>query len=189
VEIGLIGRGEVEKSGQTGEVRRERNGGKGESITEQQQATPVVGSPWLGAEEATGCLCYAWPEQWPPLSLDDEKRVPVEVWVSWLRRRGPSTGSGSHLSPRRRGRPLTLTSTASQNPLPLCHVPQHLVRLHLPLAPAVVAPQIRLPPVVAAWAFLRHLRRQPLPPIRHARHEKEDEADAVVAARVCDWGI
>jgi hypothetical protein len=46
----------VEKSGQTGEVRRERNGGKGESRTEQQQqqAAAVVGSGALSRSRALG---------------------------------------------------------------------------------------------------------------------------------------
>jgi hypothetical protein len=56
--------------------------------------------------------------------------------------------------PRRRGCPSTSTSSASQNSLPQCHVPQHLVRLHPPLALVVATPQIRLPHVTATWAFL-----------------------------------
>jgi hypothetical protein len=143
----------------------------------------VVGSPWLGAEEATGCLCYAWLEQWPPLSSDEEKRVPVEVWVSWLRRRGSSSGSGSHLSPavgvvprhqrRRRVRilfccvtfPNTWSGCTCLSP-PLLPPLRSVSHLSLPLGPS---------------SGICDDSRSHLSDMRDTK--EEDEADAVVGAR------
>jgi hypothetical protein len=92
--------------------------------------------------------------------------------------------------PRRRGRPSTSMSTLSQNPFPPRHVPQHLVQLHLSLAPLLLPPLRSVshlsPPLEPSSGICDDGCSHPSG-MRDTK--KEGEADDVVGARVCDWGI